>query len=152
MCTERTVAGAVFSSRLNVAQIGTVFSSLAELREAITSCGRDAFVANLVYHGSTPDTSRRRNDDDNDGVIYALICSVNLKTYVGQTCNFDIRMGQHRGRGGATCLKNAIEKYGWEKFVPVILLSGIEQQEELDWTEIAAIVSRFFVQKERLQY
>ena len=49
-------------------------------------------------------------------------------------------MSSHfRGGGGATSLANAIKIHGREIFMSVILLAGIEQQEELHWTEIAVI-------------
>jgi group I intron endonuclease len=41
--------------------------------------------------------------------------------------------------GKKTCIKSAIEKYDREQFVSVILLAGIEQQEELNLTEIVVI-------------
>ena len=118
------------------------FSSLAELRaDFVVSGCRDAFVAGLVKnHGSTPDRSRKGNEGDNDGVIYAIICRVDLKVYVGQTKNYDVRMRQHfGGNGGSQCLTSAINEHGRENFVSVILLAGIEQQKELDSTEMAVI-------------
>ena len=44
--------------------------------------GRDPFVADLAKnHGSTPDPSRKYEEGDNDGVIYVLMCRVNLNIY-----------------------------------------------------------------------
>ena len=82
-------------SRMNV-----LFSSLDDLIEKIDSIGRDAFVAQIAnspdMYRSTRDPSRRKSKNgDNDGVIYLLICLVNKKVYVGQTCNFDVRMRDH---------------------------------------------------------
>lgn len=125
--------------------MNVLFSSLDELIETIDVMGRDAFVAqiaeNPILYESTPDFSRKsKKDKEKDGVIYAIINLVNLKIYVGQSNNFDQRIGDHlRGHGGAIYLTNAIIKHGREKFVSVILLAGIGQQEELDSTEIAVI-------------
>jgi hypothetical protein len=111
-----------------------LFSSLAELRADISSRGRDAFVADLVEnHGSTPISHKT-------GIIYALICRVDFKIYVGQTTNFHGRMrGHFRYEQDGKCLKNAIKKHGRENFLSVILLAGIERPEELDLIEIAVI-------------
>jgi group I intron endonuclease len=55
----------------------------------------------------------------------------NKKIYVGQTKNFDVRMGSHFNKSGQkSYIKRAIEKHGRERFVSVILLAGIEKQEE----------------------
>ena len=43
------------------------------------------------------------------------------------------------GRGGAPYIKKAIDKYGSKNFVSVILLAGIDKQDELDLAESAAI-------------
>ena len=43
------------------------------------------------------------------------------------------------GRGGANKLRNAINEHGRENFVRVILLAGIEQQEQLTLAEVAVI-------------
>jgi hypothetical protein len=113
------------------------FSSLEELCADLAKCGRDAFVANLAKNHSAHDTSRPRYKIDKDGIIYALICRVNMKVYVGQTNNYDFRMRAHFSWvGGAPYIKKAINEHGWKIFVSVILLAGIEQ-EELDSAEIA---------------
>ena len=73
----------------------------------------DAFVADLAKnHGSAHDTSRPSYKIDKDGIIYALICRVNLKIYVGQTKNFDVRMRAHFCASGPKMyIKNAIKKH-----------------------------------------
>ena len=53
--------------------------------------------------------------------------------------------------GKKTCIKSAIEKYGREQFVSVILLAGIEQQEELNLTEIV-VIKHLDCREQRLQY
>jgi hypothetical protein len=122
-----------------------LFASSADLVADIRAKGgRDAFVANLAnnpkLYGCTRDTSRRFNTGDKDGIIYAIVNLANNKCYVGQTKNFDIRMGSHFSKGGKkTYIKRAINKHGQEKFMSVILLAGIEKQEELDMTEIGVI-------------
>lgn len=106
--------------------------------------GRDAFVANLAnnpnLYGSTRDTSRPSNTGDKDGIIYVIVNLANRKCYVGQTKNFDIRMGSHFKKSGyQSYLKRAINIYGRANFMSVILLAGIEKQKELDLTEIGVI-------------
>ncbi len=107
--------------------------------------GRDAFVAEIVEnpekYRSIPDTSRKsKKDKGKDGIIYLLACLRNSKTCVGQTNNFDARMGGHFSiHGRKTAIKNAVNFSGRGNFVPVILLAGIEQKEELNLTEIAVI-------------
>jgi hypothetical protein len=66
------------------------FSSLAELLEDMHAKGRrDPFVANLAKNcGST----NYYECDNDDGVIYTIICLIDLNIYVGQTIRFDDRM------------------------------------------------------------
>ena len=122
-----------------------LFSSFVDLVADIRAKGgRDAFVANLAnnsnLYGSTRDTSRPSNTGDKDGIIYAIVNLANRKCYVGQTKNFDIRMGSHFKKSGYRLyLKKAIYKHGREKFVSVILLAGTEKQKDLDLTEIGLI-------------
>jgi len=134
-CLQEEVARKAEANAARKAEIPpmrTRFSSLAELLEDMhTKGGRDPFVADLAKnHGST-----NYNNGDNDGVIYIIICLIDLNIYVGQTTSFDHRMNEHlSGNGGSECLTSAINKYGRDNFVSVILLAGIEQQEELDST------------------
>jgi hypothetical protein len=117
------------------------FSSMEELCADLASRGRDEFVEDLAKnHGSAHDTSRPSYKIDNDGIIYAIICRANLKVYVGQTKNYDFRIRTHFSwKGGAPYIKKAIDKYGSKNFVSVILLAGIDKQDELDLAESAAI-------------
>ena len=48
-------------------------------------------------------------------------------------------MDCHFWSGKKSCVKSAIEKYGRENFVSVILLAGIVNEEELNLTETALI-------------
>jgi group I intron endonuclease len=120
-----------------------LFPCLAELVAKVALWGRDAFVAEVLAKkrdDDIPDFSRKYKEGDNDGVIYAIFFLVSGKTYVGQTTNYDARVGKHfSGRGGARSLANDINEHGRESFVPVILLADIQQKEELGWTEIAVI-------------
>ena len=150
---EETVESPLVSSRRgedvhmtpsHIPRMNVLFSSRDELIEKIDEMGRDAFVAEIAgnpeMYQYRRDTSRRRQSGDNDGTIYLLICLVNKKVYIGQSCNFDIRMKEHFREGGKpSYIKNAIAKHGRESFVAVILLTGIEQQEDLDSTEIVTI-------------
>jgi len=121
-----------------------IYSPAQRLAE-ITSCGRDPFVAELLknphIYESTPDALRHRTPGDHDGIIYLLICLENLKLYIGQTKNFDVRMRDHRkGHKGTTgVLTKAIKKHGWYNFMSVILIRDIGPKEELDSIEIALI-------------
>jgi group I intron endonuclease len=127
-----------FPTKMNV-----LFSSRDELFGKIDVMGRDAFVAEIVGNPDKyrSDTSRKsKKDKDKDGIIYLLTNLANKKLYVGQTNDFDERMRGHlSGHGGAIYLTNAIKAHGRENFVSVILLAGIEEQKELDLTEIAVI-------------
>ena len=124
--------------------MNVLFSSLDELVESINAMGRDAFVAEIAgnpeKYRSIPDPSRKSKKGDNDGVIYLLTNLANKKIYVGQTKNFDNRMRLHLGGNGrAIGVTNAIAKYGRENFMTVVLLAGIQQQEERDLVEIVTI-------------
>ena len=124
-----------------------LFSCLAELNAQIASRGRDAFVAEIIAKKRDdyiyiPYLSRKSEEGDKEGIIYAVCCLVNGKTYVGQTNSFGRRMGLHfSGRGRARYLAKAINFYGRNNFVCVILLAGIEQHEDLNFAEIAVIKS-----------
>ena len=110
---------------------GVSFSSLAELFEDVCTKGRDLFVADLAKNHAN------YYEGDNDcGVIYIIICLIDLTIYVGQTIHFDNRMRNHlRGAGNAPLLRDAIKKHGREKFVCVKLLAGINPGKELDSIE-----------------
>jgi hypothetical protein len=120
----------------SVTQMKARFSSLSELCADIASRGRDPFVADLANnHGST-----NYNTGIHEGVIYAIICRVDLNIYVGQTFDVGERMCSHfSGQSSNSNLTSALNKYGRENFVSVILLADIGQQEELDSAEIAVI-------------
>jgi len=75
-------------------------------------------------------------------VVYLLTCAVTGKQYVGQSWNYEERMGKYRrGHGeGQRALHRAIAKYGWGNFTVVILACGIQTQDALDATEDAFIL------------
>lgn len=122
--------------------MGARFSSLDELiADMKTKGGRDLSVADLVKnHGHTPDASRKRKKACGDGVIYAIICRVDLCVYIGQTRDFKRRMCDHFGdRGHSISLRNAIDEQGRDNFKCVMLLAGIAQEGELLSAESAVI-------------
>lgn len=130
-----------------------LFPCLAELVSEVALWGRDAFVAEVIAKkrdDDIPDFSRKYKEGDKDGVIYAIFCLVNGKTYVGQTSNYDARMSAHfRGSGYARSLADAINMHGRANFMSVILLAGIAQKEELNLTEIALIKALHCLAPER---
>jgi len=116
-------------------QVMACFSSVAELlKDMHKQGGRDPFVADLAKkHG--PSTYK---DGDTDGVIYMIICRIDLKIYVGQTTNVGRRIRSHFSeRSSSECLTSAMNHHGRHNFVSVILLAGIKQQKELDSAKIA---------------
>jgi group I intron endonuclease len=67
--------------------------------------------------------------------IYKLTNKINLKEYIGFTCNFQQRIKQHSGAYGNGCkaLYPAIRKYGWDNFsVEVLMESEIDIIEHED--------------------
>ena len=112
------------------------FPSVEEILKGIhEKGGRDPFVADLAKnHGST------NYNTGTHGVIYAIICSVDLNIYVGQSNALGERMRAHfSGQSSNPNLTSAMNKYGREKFVSVILLAGIKEKNELNSAEIALI-------------
>jgi len=89
-------------------------ASLAEFAAISNMGGRDGYVKALAGNpGYTRDKSRKRSDYDNDGIIYVILNRSNLKVYVGQTDNVDVRFREHLGGyGRARVLQSAIAKYG----------------------------------------
>lgn len=71
-------------------------------------------------------------------LIYHIFCTVNGKCYIGQTWRtLEQRWKEHKkGRGRSPHLKNAITKYGIERFVITTLTSGLLTQEQADQAEI----------------
>jgi group I intron endonuclease len=66
--------------------------------------------------------------------IYKLTNKINLKEYIGFTCNLQQRIKQHAGAYGKSCkaLYPAIRKYGWDNFsVEVLMESEIIEHEDL---------------------
>ena len=119
-------------------QVMACFPSVEEiLKDMYKKGGRDPFVADLANnHGST-----NYNTGIHEGVIYAIICRVDLNIYVGQSYDVGKRMRSHFSEGGGSNsnLTSAMNEHGREKFVSVILLAGIKEKKELDSAEIALI-------------
>src|ERR1700722_15383875 len=75
------------------------------------------------------------------GIIYKLTNNINGKVYIGQTTReMDVRVNEHFNHSGKQCryLKSAIQKYGKENFVPV-LLDTADSKSDLDLKEIGYI-------------
>lgn len=71
------------------------------------------------------------------GIVYHIFCIVNGKCYIGQTWRtLEERWEQHCDKAsGCIYLKNAIAKYGRNKFVNSILTSDLTTQEDMDAAE-----------------
>ena len=64
-------------------------------------------------------------------VIYCLTNRLNHKKYIGQTIDYNKRMGEHR-RGNNTesrYIYNAIKKYGWESFEHSVIATATTKQD-----------------------
>lgn len=124
----------------NDKKAASVFPSLSEILKVDRYTLVKELIHNATYYESIPDFSRKRKNDDNDGIIYCIINRLNKKIYVGQTLNFDARMYKHsRKNSGTKSLAHAVSKYGWCNFMCVILLAGIAQRKELNLAEIELI-------------
>jgi len=76
-----------------------------------------------------------------NGVVYLLTCLVSGKQYVGQTWDYEKRMGKYR-RGHCKdqrAIYNAIAKYGWNNFTAVKIVQGIQTKDLLGKIETAYI-------------
>ena len=63
------------------------------------------------------------------GVIYRIYNTVNGKSYIGQTTEFERRIKIHfRKHNSCTALRNAINKYGKESFRVEILESDVPEK------------------------
>lgn len=70
------------------------------------------------------------------GVIYCIFCTVNGKSYVGQTWNgLEDRWKQHSKPSYCRKLWYAIRKHGISHFIPSILTSDLTTQEQMDTAE-----------------
>lgn len=71
--------------------------------------------------------------------IYMYTCKVNGKVYIGRTCRKLHQRAGYKGRNYDHCTYfwNAIQKYGWDNFEPIILEDGLSAEEasyrELYW-------------------
>ena len=122
--------------RKAVAKMACFPSVEAILKDIHEKGGRDPFVADLANnYGST-----NYDTGSHCWVIYAIICRVDLNIYVGQTNALGERMRAHfSGQSSNPNLTSAMNKYGREKFVSVILLAGIKEKKDLDLAETALI-------------
>ncbi len=67
----------------------------------------------------------------NDHKIYKYVNKINHKVYIGRTCQTLEKRAGSNGVGYKSCFKfwNAIQKYGWDNFVPTILEEGLTDEE-----------------------
>lgn len=72
----------------------------------------------------------QENNNENKHCVYVHINTVNGKLYVGQTCNTHERW-RCGGKNYFNCAKfyHAIKKYGWNKFIHVVVKDGLCQVE-----------------------
>ena len=63
--------------------------------------------------------------------IYMYTCTVNGKVYIGRTCRKLCQRAGYKGKNYSQCnyFWNAIQKYGWENFEPIILEEGLSAEE-----------------------
>lgn len=72
-----------------------------------------------------------------NGIVYRIFCTVNGKSYIGQTWKkLETRWKQHN-RLESCCIKlrNALIKYGKDRFVIATLTSGLRTQEDMNTAE-----------------
>ncbi len=76
------------------------------------------------------------------GVIYKITNLIDGKNYVGQTINFNQRIGQHKR--GKQFIDKAIQKYGWKNFTVEIVeeCTSLEQLNKREIFWIAAFNSK----------
>lgn len=76
------------------------------------------------------------------GVIYKITNLIDGKNYVGQTINFNQRIGQHKR--GKQFIDKAIQKYGWKNFTVEIVeeRTSLEQLNKREIFWIAAFNSK----------
>jgi len=76
-----------------------------------------------------------------NGVIY-LLTSPSGKQYIGQSWDYEMRMGKYRRGVGKyqPAIHAAIQKYGWGNFTATIIMRGIQTQPALDAAEDAFIM------------
>ena len=69
--------------------------------------------------------------EERNHVVYIHINKINLKVYVGQTCQ-QLHRRWRNGKGYLNCdtyFANAIKKYGWDNFEHIILENGLTKSE-----------------------
>ena len=63
-------------------------------------------------------------------IIYKHTCSINGKSYIGQTKQYEKRCDQHsKPYSRCTAFRNAIQKHGWHNFQSLVLADGLTLDE-----------------------
>lgn len=71
-----------------------------------------------------------------DGTVYRIFCTANGKSYIGQTWQtLEERWRRHRSKSSCIKLKNALMKYGADRFVIAPLTKELKTQEDADAAE-----------------
>lgn len=67
-------------------------------------------------------------------IVYKYTNKVNGKVYIGQTCRTMEKRACYNGNGYKGCSKfwNAIQKYGWDSFIPKVLEDNLTSEEASD--------------------
>lgn len=65
-------------------------------------------------------------DTDSAYCVYAHVNKINGKVYIGITYNFKRRVGKNgNGYSGCTKFYSAIQKYGWDNFLHIVLMEDL---------------------------
>ena len=79
----------------------------------------------------------------NDYVVYVHQNKINGKRYIGITNNISKRWyGKGKKYANCPCFNSAIQKYGWDNFYHVVIVSGLTLEE-------ANVLEQFYIQKYR---
>lgn len=91
----------------------------------------------IINYGNINNTSEK---DSRVYRVYAHICKVNGKMYIGQTCRSLKKRSGKNGYcyGDSLPFSNAIKKYGWDNFIHIVLIDGLSK-EMADVVEIELI-------------
>ena len=66
-----------------------------------------------------------------DHIVYKYTNKINGKIYIGQTCRTMEKRAGYQGHKYKGCPKfwNAIQKYGWDNFIPEVIAEGLSSSE-----------------------
>ena len=93
----------------------------------------------IINYGNIDNTS---DEDNKTYIVYAHLCTVNGKIYIGQTCQpFKKRCGSNgKNYKHSIMFFSAIKKYGWNNFQHIVLVDGLSK-------EMADIVEKELIKK-----